>query len=206
MPDFLLEIGVEEIPDWMIESALTDLKSGFEKEFGVLGGNALRMNATPRRLVLRAEHLAERAPDTQNVTLGPYLSAGAGAAQGFARKWNTSVDALAKTTDAKGERYVFHQHLAGESALQLLTAKLPQIITSIRFPKAMYWTDKGGVRFIRPIRWIVALLDDTVVRKCHSRSSRSGRKTACRSNNSGLRTTPAGKFRARERIRAAGTH
>ena len=163
MPDFLFEIGVEEIPDWMIENALADLKNGFEKELGVLGGDALRMNATPRRLVLRAEHLAERAPDTQNVTLGPYLSAGAGAAQGFARKWNTSVDALAKTTDARGERYVFHRHLAGESALQLLTAKLPQIITSIRFPKAMYWTDKGGVRFIRPIRWIVALLDDTVV-------------------------------------------
>jgi len=163
MPDFLLEIGVEEIPDWMIENALADLKIGFEKEFGVLGGDALRMNATPRRLVLRAEHLAERAPDTQNVTLGPYLSAGAGAAQGFARKWNTSVEALAKTTDAKGERYVFHQHLAGETAIQLFTVKLPQIIASLRFPKSMYWTDKAGVRFIRPIRWIVALLDDAVV-------------------------------------------
>lgn len=163
MPNFLLEIGVEEIPDWMIESALSDLKTGFEKELGVLGGDALRLNATPRRLVLRADNLAERAADTQNVTLGPYLSAGAGAAQGFARKWNTTVDALAKTTDSKGERYVFHQHVAGESALQLLTAKLPQTITAIRFPKAMYWTDKGGVRFIRPIRWIVALLDDSVV-------------------------------------------
>jgi glycyl-tRNA synthetase beta chain len=163
MPNFLLEIGVEEIPDWMIESALSDLKNGFEKELAVLGGDALRLNATPRRLVLRADNLAERAADTQNVTLGPYFSAGAGAAQGFARKWNTTVEALARTADAKGERYVFHQHLAGEPALQLLSAKLPQIITAIRFPKAMYWTDKGGVRFIRPIRWIVALQDDSVV-------------------------------------------
>ncbi len=163
MTDFLLEIGVEEIPDWMIEGALGDLKSGFEKELGVLGGDAIRLNATPRRLVLFLENLADRAPDVQNVTLGPYLSAGTSAAQGFARKWNTSIDTLAKTADAKGERYVFHQHIPGESALNLLTTKLPQVIADIRFPKAMYWTDKNGVRFIRPIRWIVALLGDAVV-------------------------------------------
>ncbi len=163
MPDFLLEIGVEEIPDWMIENALGDLKAAFERELGVLGGDALRLNATPRRLVLFAENLSERAPDIQNVTLGPYLSAGAGAAQGFARKWTTGVDQLAKTMDGKGERYVFHQHVPGETAHNLLAAKIPQIIARIHFPKAMYWTNKSGIRFIRPIRWIVALLNDEIV-------------------------------------------
>jgi len=163
MADFLLEVGVEEIPDWMIDNALADLKAGFEKELGVLGGDALRLNATPRRLALLAENLADRAPDVQNVTLGPYLSAGAGAAQGFARKWKTTVDQLAKTPDAKGERYVFHQHIPGETALNLLANKLPDVIKGIRFPKTMYWTDKNGMRFIRPVRWIIALLDDQIV-------------------------------------------
>ncbi|HEY1216665.1 MAG TPA: glycine--tRNA ligase subunit beta [Bryobacteraceae bacterium] len=163
MADFLLEIGVEEIPDWMIENALADLKAAFEKELGALGGDALRLNATPRRLALFAENLADRAPDVQNVTLGPYLSAGAGAAQGFARKWNTSVDQLAKTTDTKGERYVIHQHVPGETARNLLAAKLPEVIKGIRFPKTMYWTDKNGMRFIRPIRWLVALLNNDIV-------------------------------------------
>ena len=88
MPDFLLEIGTEEIPDWMIKGALLDLRAKFEAAFGSFGGTALRTEATPRRLVLMAEGLAELAPDTQTLVQGPYLSAGPKAAEGFARKNN----------------------------------------------------------------------------------------------------------------------
>ncbi len=163
MPTFLLEIGAEEIPDWMIEPALGDLRTKFEAAFGALGGSSIVMEATPRRLVLIAHDLIEKAPDVENVVQGPYLSAGTGAANGFAKKNGTTVDQLAKMTDAKGERYIFTQLVKGQSAAEALAAKLPELITSITWPKTMFWTHKGGARFIRPIRWIVALLDDQTI-------------------------------------------
>jgi len=163
MANFLLEIGAEEIPDWMIEPALADLHTRFAAAFGTFGGSAITTDATPRRLVLQAKDLLPKAPDVESVVQGPYLSAGEKAAEGFARKQNTTVDQLGKMQDAKGERYIFNQLVKGQSAKQALSEKLPEIITGIHFPKTMYWTGKGGVRFIRPIRWIVALLDDQLV-------------------------------------------
>ena len=165
MATFLLEIGVEEIPDWMIEPALADLRAKFETAFGAFGGSAIVTEATPRRLVLIAQDLIERAPDVESVVQGPYLSAGPGAANGFAKKWSTTVDQLAKMTDAKGERYIFHQLVKGKTAIESLACGkyLPELIGSITWPKTMYWTHRGGARFIRPIRWIVALLDAKVV-------------------------------------------
>ncbi len=163
MPDFLLEIGTEEIPDWMIEPALEDLRTKFQSTFGSFGGSALVMDATPRRLVLLAKDLSPQAPDVQTVVGGPYMSAGEKAAQGFARKQGVTIEALSKIQDGKGERYVFHQLTKGESATEALSGKLPEITATIHFPKTMYWTGKSGVHFIRPIRWIVALLDDQVI-------------------------------------------
>ena len=163
MPDFLLEIGTEEIPDWMIEPALEGLRGRFQTEFGAFGGSALVMDATPRRLILTAKDLDKQAPDVQTVVQGPYLSAGVKAAEGFARKQGVPVEELAKTSDAKGERYVFHQLTKGQPLAEALEEKLPEIVRTIHFPKTMYWTGKGGVRFIRPIQWIVALLDDQVI-------------------------------------------
>ncbi len=163
MADFLLETGTEEIPDWMIEPALADLRAKFQAAFGMFGGSSLAMDATPRRLVLRASGLDAQAPDTENLVQGPYLSAGAKAAEGFARKWNRPLEQLAKAADAKGERYVFQQLVKGQTAKQAFAEKLPGIIASIQFPKSMSWPGSGGVRFIRPIRWIVALLDNEIV-------------------------------------------
>ena len=163
MADFLLEIGTEEIPDWMIGGALADLRTKFQIAFAAFGGDALRTEATPRRLVLMARHLLEKAPDAQNLVLGPYVSAGEKAAEGFARKNQTAVGELAKTADTKGQRYVVHQLVKGHAAFDSLREQLPSLVAGIAFPKSMYWTGKGGVRFIRPIRWIVALLDDRVV-------------------------------------------
>ncbi len=163
MADFLLEIGAEEIPDWMIEPALEDLRTRFQTAFGTFGGSALVTDATPRRLVLLAKDLNEKAPDVENVVPGPYVSAGAKAAEGFARKCGVEVNRLAKVQDAKGERYVFHQLTKGQSLAAALSEKLPDVIGGIHFPKSMYWTGKGGLRFIRPIRWILALLDDQLI-------------------------------------------
>jgi glycyl-tRNA synthetase beta chain len=163
MAYFLLEIGTEEIPDWMIEPALEDLRNRFQGALGAFGGSALIAEGTPRRLVLLAKDLSERAPDVQTVISGPYVSAGEKAAQGFARKQGTTLEALDRIQDAKGERFVFHYHAMGQLLLQALREKLPEIITGIHFPKMMYWTGKGGVRFIRPIRWILAVVEDQIV-------------------------------------------
>jgi glycyl-tRNA synthetase beta chain len=163
MADFLLEIGAEEIPDWMIEPALEDLRNRFRSAFGAFGGSALVTDGTPRRLVLLAKALDEKAADAENVVQGPYVSAGTKAAEGFARKWGTEVNRLAKTSDAKGERYIFHQLIKGQALNDALSERLPEIIGGIHFPKSMYWTGKNGLRFIRPIRWIVALLDEQVI-------------------------------------------
>jgi glycyl-tRNA synthetase beta chain len=162
---FLLEIGTEEIPDWMIEPALADLKRRFEalvKE-NSLGGDVAWVDATPRRLVLRADGLVARQPDKQELVTGPPKSAGTGAVQGFAKKNGVAVEALQVTKTEKGEYYSFERQTKGRATVEILWEALPGIITGIYFPKTMYWTGKGGVRFIRPIRWIVALLGDNVV-------------------------------------------
>jgi glycyl-tRNA synthetase beta chain len=161
--ELLLEIGTEEIPDWMIDGALADLRTKFQAAFGEFGGETLRTEATPRRLVLFASGLLDRAPDTQVVAQGPYLSAGPKAAEGFARKQGTTVEALSKVEDAKGERYAFRQHVQGQPASEAFRERSPGIIAGIHFPKSMTWTGRGGVRFIRPVRWLLALLDDQIV-------------------------------------------
>lgn len=163
MPDLLLEIGVEEIPDWMIDAALTHLRDGFSKHAGALSGTIELLDATPRRLVLMATGLQAQLGDVEQVVPGPYLSAGEKAAQGFARKNGATVEALARQTDAKGERYIFKALKKGESGTELLTRVLPELVAGIPWPKTMYWTGREGLRFIRPIRWILALLDDAVI-------------------------------------------
>jgi glycyl-tRNA synthetase beta chain len=165
MPDFLLEIGVEEIPDWMIDGALADLRARFEKMTAEqsLGGSVHCTQATPRRLVLHVRNLVARRVDAEELVMGPPKSAGPGAAQGFARKNGTTVDALATTKTEKGEYFSFRKQVKGRETAQILAEALPAIVPAVYFPKTMYWTGKGGVRFIRPIRWIAALLDDRVV-------------------------------------------
>jgi glycyl-tRNA synthetase beta chain len=165
MADFLLEIGVEEIPDWMIEPALADLYATFQKllDESKLGGSIAWTDATPRRLSLNATGLVERQADSEELVSGPPKSAGAGAAQGFAKKNGTTVDKLETVTTDKGEYFSFRKQVQGRATAEILAGALPGIITSLYFPKTMYWTGKGGVRFIRPIRWMVALLGADVV-------------------------------------------
>jgi glycyl-tRNA synthetase beta chain len=165
MAAFLLEVGVEEIPDWMIEPALAELSKRFEKllEEERLGGRVEWVDATPRRLVLKASGLAAAQADSKELVTGPPKSAGAGAAQGFAKKMGTTVDQLSTASTDKGEYLSFEKQTKGRSAAGILAESLPGIVTTLYFPKTMYWTGKGGVRFIRPIRWIVALLDNAIV-------------------------------------------
>jgi len=162
---FLLEIGSEEIPAWMIPPALEQLRGLFEELLSVhrLGGRVTSVDATPRRLVLTAEKIAARQADTEELVTGPPAAAGEAAAAGFARKLGVEVSQLEKIPTPKGEYLGIRKKIPGRAALDILSAELPSLVLNINWPKTMYWTGKGGPRFIRPIRWIVALLGPDVV-------------------------------------------
>ena len=162
---FLLEIGTEEIPDWMIVPALNNLQDMFQGllDQHALGGKVDSTAATPRRLVLRAQGLVERQADTEELVLGPPKSVGAGAAAGFAKKMATTPDQLKIETTAKGDYFAFTKRTQGQPSAAILARELPNLILKIQWPKTMVWNGKGTERFIRPVRWLVALLGDAVV-------------------------------------------
>jgi len=171
---FLLEIGTEEIPDWMIPPALSSL-AGLFAAINIPASD-IKLDATPRRLVLRAQNLPERLPDSEERVQGPRKNANPKAVEGFARKHGVTPADLS----IEGEYYIYLRKTPGRHTLDLLAEALPATILKISFPKTMYWTGKGGPRFIRPIRWIVALLGDQVIpfdlAGVHSGSQSSGHR------------------------------
>ena len=158
---FLLEIGTEEIPDWMIPTALENLRLSFEKL--EIPHDSVRLDATPRRLVLRVEGLPARQPDSVERVLGPPKAAPPQAVAGFARKQGIRPEDMKVESTPKGEYYTYLKKVQGRNTIDILAEALPGLILGLNFPKTMYWTGKGGPRFIRPIRWIVALLAETII-------------------------------------------
>ena len=130
--NFLLEIGTEEIPHWMIPGALKQLAAMN------LFGATPQIDATPRRLVVRATGLPERTPDEEQIIKGPPISAGDKAAAGFAKKQGVEMAAMTKV----GEYYELRKLVPGRLARDILAEMLPATILGIQWPKTMYWT--GG--------------------------------------------------------------
>ena len=164
--DFLLEIGTEEIPHWMIPGALRELRSAFTTLCmqQMIGGWAQALvEATPRRLVLGGTGFIERQADREEIVTGPPKAAGSGAVAGFAKKQGVSIDQLETLETERGEYFAFRKKTPGKRTIDVLADELPGLILSIPWPKTMYWTDRSGPRFIRPIRWLVALLGDQVI-------------------------------------------
>ncbi len=151
--NLLLEIGTEEIPDWMIPDALAQMRTLFGPAESVV------VDATSRRLVLRATGLAERQADREEYVAGPGLNAPPAAVEGFARKQGVAKEAL----EHREGKYGYTRKIAGRETRDLLAISLPELIGKINWPKTMFWGAKGSARFIRPVRWIVALLDDKIV-------------------------------------------
>jgi glycyl-tRNA synthetase beta chain len=154
--DFLLEIGTEEIPHWMIPGAKEQLA-----KLDLFGASPV-VDATPRRLVVRGSNLPERTPDTQQIIKGPPVAGGDAARQGFAKKNGVALDHVIK--DESGKYWVLAKHTPGRMVADILAEMLPGFILGIQWPKSMYWAGgKTGPRFIRPIRWVVALLGGQVI-------------------------------------------
>lgn len=163
---FLLEIGTEEIPDWMIEFVepqFRGLLSGVLKLIDPGAESSWILDGTPRRLVFRADGIPTHQPVEEVRVAGPRKTAGETAIAGFARKQGVKVEDLILEGSGENAQYQVKKTVGGRRAVDILSEELPKIVLRVQFPKTMYWTAKNGPRFVRPIRWIVALLGDEVV-------------------------------------------
>lgn len=170
--DLLFEIGVEEIPSAPLYEAITQLKTDAEKALADarLGYESLDTYGAPRRLVLRVRGLAERQADQTLRVKGPALKAAydaeggpTKAAEGFARGKGVDVASLERGTDDAGGEYVFAViEQVGRSAPDVLPDLLAELAAGLAWPKSQRW-GSGSARFIRPVRWMVALWGDEVV-------------------------------------------
>jgi len=171
MPDFLLEIGCEEIPARMIDAASQELcervGSLLVRERLAAGGAITRFD-TPRRLAVIAPSIPAAQPDVTEQLNGPSVAVAykdgqpTPAAMAFARKAGVDVAQLERVSTPKGEYLAASVSKKGRSAAEILAENLPKEISSIYWPKNMYWR-KANERFVRPVRWLVAMLDSEVV-------------------------------------------
>ena len=170
MPDFLLEIGCEEIPARMIDAASQELR---ERVGALLARERLSASEiasfdTPRRLAVMASGIPAGQPDVTEQVNGPSVNVAykdgqpTPAAHAFARKSGVDISQLEKVTTAKGEYLAAKVTKKGRSASEILAENLPKEISSIYWPKNMYWR-KTSERFVRPVRWMVALLDGETI-------------------------------------------
>ena len=170
MAEFLLEIGMEEIP----ARFLLDLSQQLEKRVADflaeerLAYESLSAYATPRRLAVLVHGLAERSQDVYSKAKGPSLKIAKDAegnwtkaALGFIKGQGASQEDVI-VESIKGEDYIFvNKHLPGQAADQVLSG-LNRVLEAMTFPVTMTWHDYE-IPFIRPVHWIVALLDQELV-------------------------------------------
>jgi glycyl-tRNA synthetase beta chain len=164
----------------MISKASEELKAILQKYFvshGLLAeeqsGTSIDTFGSPRRLVAIVRKIRMRQEDITREVTGPpksvaYDNVGepTRAAMSFAEKQGIPVSKLSIVTTPKGEYVAAKQVVIGKPAAELLATVLPQAIQEISWPRSMYWTRSDSPRFIRPIRWIVALLGGRVVPFC----------------------------------------
>ncbi|MBO0474987.1 glycine-tRNA ligase beta subunit [Enterococcus sp. DIV0840] len=168
--DLLLEIGLEEMPAHIVSPSRLQLEN---KIVNFLDENKLTYEtvqsfSTPRRLAVRVTQLPQQQEDTQEEVKGPAKKIAqdtegnwSKAAEGFVRGQGLTTDAIT-FKELNGVEYVYvTKHNQGQKTIDVLTG-LKDVITSLTFPVTMHWADYD-FEYIRPIHWIVALLDDEVI-------------------------------------------
>ena len=168
MGKYLLEVGVEELPYKFIPMAISQLKTGFETflnnknvEFG-----DVKVMATPRRLAVIVSGLADSQPDVEKVVKGPIAKVAfdenknlTKAGEGFAKKNGVSADELYVEND-----YLYAKiSIKGKNTKDLLQENVPQIFGKLQGPHFMRW-GSNDVKFSRPIRWVLSILDGEEVK------------------------------------------
>src|SRR5215467_3564562 len=172
--ELLFEIGCEEIPAGMLPKAEEDLRRNIEK---LLTAEDLSEEvtvetfSTPRRLTAWVRGLPLKQADVEFEVTGPpksvaYDSVGAPtrAALSFAEKQRVHVRSLYLVQTPKGEYLAAKQVKVGRATEHILTAILPRAVHDLTWPRSMTWTGLSGPRFIRPIRWVVAVFDGKLLK------------------------------------------
>jgi glycyl-tRNA synthetase beta chain len=170
MPDFLLEIGCEEIPARMMDAASAELSERLDALLRRerLAGREVTCFDTPRRLAVMVLAIPAFQPDVSGQVTGPSVTVAykngqpTPAAHAFARKAGVDVSQLERVSTPKGEYIAAKVTKKGRSAAEILAENLPKEIASIYWPKNMYWR-KPAERFVRPVRWLVAMIDDKAI-------------------------------------------
>ena len=170
MPNFLLEIGTEELPADFVDDAIDRWKNriphNLAQEF--LTPDTVEVYGTPRRLAVLIQGLPDKQPDREEEIKGPPVKAAfkegkpTQAAEGFARKQEVSLDDLQIKETEKGEFVFIHKKVVGRNAREILQELSPKWITELEGRRFMRWGD-GDLRFPRPIRTLVALLDRDIL-------------------------------------------
>ena len=173
MADFLLEIGLEEVPARMIAGAEAELARRVNelltRERLLAPEAKLTPYSTPRRLAVLVEGVLAAQDDTEEKLTGPSCKvafkdgAPTAAAEAFAKKAGVAVSALEKVTNAKGEYVGATVKRTGRGAAELLAAELPKEVLALYWAKNMYWRAGKPERFVRPVRWVVALFGAEIV-------------------------------------------
>lgn len=175
--EFLLEVGCEEIPAGMIVKAAQELKAILANHFVAASlvdqptvEEGIETFGAPRRLAAIARDVRLKQEDVTREVTGPpksvaFDSAGTPtrAAFSFAEKQGIPVSKLSIVATPKGEYVAAKQVLYGRPAVEILAKILPEAIREISWPRSMYWEGADTPRFIRPIRWIVALLNGNAI-------------------------------------------
>ncbi len=175
MPDLLLEIGLEEVPARMIAGAEAELLRRVTTSLvqrGLLSKSdvgSARSFSTPRRLAVFVPKVFPQQADAEDTVVGPSVKVAyrdgqpMPAAIAFAKKNGLAVEKLGRSMTEKGEYVVATTTVRGRSAAEVLGDELPKEIAAIYWAKTMYWRAGKPERFVRPVEWMVCLLDEQVV-------------------------------------------
>ncbi|MDT9295687.1 MAG: glycine--tRNA ligase subunit beta [Arthrospira platensis PCC 7345] len=170
MPSFLLEVGTEELPATFVEGAIAQweamIPASLKEQY--LTCESVKVYATPRRLAVVIAGLPEQQPDRQEEIKGPPATAAfkegkpTKAAEGFAKKQNIKLEDIEIRPTPKGDFVFVLKHIPGRKTAEIVTELIPQWINRLEGKRFMRWGD-GDIRFPRPIRWLVTLLDKEIL-------------------------------------------
>lgn len=172
LSSFLLEIGTEDLPARFIKPALNQLSENTLKilKEHYISCSGTKVYGTPRRLAVIAEGIPEMQDDRIKEVFGPSVKVAfdaegnpTNAAIGFAKSQNIPVDKLIVKKKDKGEYVAAIIDEKGVQVKEIIPEILKKIVFAMHFPKSMRWGD-GSIRFARPIRWLLALFDNEVVK------------------------------------------
>jgi len=170
MPNFLLEVGTEELPASFVDSAIGQWRSRIPQSLTNhnLTAESIEIYGTPRRLAVLIKGLPSQQPDRDEEIKGPPAQAAfkegkpTKAAEGFAKKQGVELDALEIRPTDKGEFVFVRVSYPGRPVAEILTQLVPEWIFGLEGKRFMRWGD-GDLKFSRPIVWLVALLDTEVL-------------------------------------------